>query len=462
MLRKGFTTPVQLIPLILGITGAVGAATGVAGLALQGVQQGQLTKQLTEQEELSKLQKKLGEYQLKQYEEMYNAPKIPMTTRSMTAAQTVQRNLNVANTITNTGLGTIQRGNIINTTAQVHGFNNAAANLETPINQFRPMRSAQQNNLMRNSVDLATSSRGFGNLAYNAGDMFDTPLVQSRASSVASRRAAVDFNRMSTPAVMNATQNIEMSRLQSPTQRFRQPTGTFNPKPAVTQPAIRYHAGNEYVNIDLQEHIPASRRLNLQPRRFSSMLQTMRNRIVRGVQRERDVRGYRGERQRLLLQGFEDEPVLPRRPFAMGNFLNRYKRRLAVGAGIVGGAALLGGTIAGIASKRKKTMQSNEPSGMFERLSTVGTTTYAGGGVGGGGGAGFPFWNSGASAKYKKRRGSKAKGSKAKGRKRRGSKVKGGVTKKAGKRRGKGGRAKRTKGINKKRGKASKRSKFFD
>jgi hypothetical protein len=59
----------------LGIGTGIGAATGIAGIALQGYQTAQVNKQLPEQEELLKLQKKLTEYQLKQYEEQEKADK---------------------------------------------------------------------------------------------------------------------------------------------------------------------------------------------------------------------------------------------------------------------------------------------------------------------------------------------------------------------------------------------------
>ena len=56
------------IPIAFAISAAVGAATGVAGLGLQGAQHAQLVRQIADQEELIKIQKKLSLYQLKQYE----------------------------------------------------------------------------------------------------------------------------------------------------------------------------------------------------------------------------------------------------------------------------------------------------------------------------------------------------------------------------------------------------------
>ena len=61
--QKSLITPIPgfLIPL-LGIGTGVGAATGIAGVAIQEVQQAQLNAQLPEQEELLKLQKKVTQH----------------------------------------------------------------------------------------------------------------------------------------------------------------------------------------------------------------------------------------------------------------------------------------------------------------------------------------------------------------------------------------------------------------
>ena len=60
-IQKSLTTPLPalLIPILLGIgavTAGVGAVTGIAGVALQGVAQAQATKQIEEQEDILKLQ----------------------------------------------------------------------------------------------------------------------------------------------------------------------------------------------------------------------------------------------------------------------------------------------------------------------------------------------------------------------------------------------------------------------
>jgi hypothetical protein len=91
----------------LGITTAAGVVTGIAGLGLQGASYSQATKQIEDQEEIIKLQKKLAEYQLKQYQdqekEMNNIFKTPtnigggMMTRSMSHANNLQRTISNAN-----------------------------------------------------------------------------------------------------------------------------------------------------------------------------------------------------------------------------------------------------------------------------------------------------------------------------------------------------------------------------
>ena len=132
-LEEDLNTPLPaLIPVIIGVAAAVGTAAAVAGVTIQGVQHTQLMKQIKKQEEITKLQKKLTEYQLKQFEESekskkveeamntlmnlnLNAGRVGMMTRNMTNALTMQRNITATNTMTNIGLGAIQRGSIVGT-----------------------------------------------------------------------------------------------------------------------------------------------------------------------------------------------------------------------------------------------------------------------------------------------------------------------------------------------------------
>ena len=122
------------LPIIFGISAAIGAATGIAGLAIQGTQHAYFLEQFAEQKELARLQKLLSEFQIKQFEDaakekaiadkankfnssigMRSSFPIPTSTSSMvlrsaTNAANFQRNLNVANVINSNNLANIPRG----------------------------------------------------------------------------------------------------------------------------------------------------------------------------------------------------------------------------------------------------------------------------------------------------------------------------------------------------------------
>jgi len=53
----------------LGVGTAAGVATGIAGLGIQGAQQAQLSKQIADQEQITALQMKLAQFQIKQFED---------------------------------------------------------------------------------------------------------------------------------------------------------------------------------------------------------------------------------------------------------------------------------------------------------------------------------------------------------------------------------------------------------
>jgi hypothetical protein len=96
----------------------------------------------------------------------------------------------------------------------------------------------------------------------------------------------------------------------------------------------------------------------------------------------------------------ENAPLIGqrRRLVSFGKFLNTHKRKLIIGGGVIGGAAIVGGTIAGIQSaKRRKSMQVNgENTGMFQKLTTgaMGSSGFGGGG----GNSGFARYQQMASA----------------------------------------------------------------
>ena len=101
---------------------------------------------------------------------------------------------------------------------------------------------------------------------------------------------------------------------------------------------------------------------------------------------------------------------------SIGRFLNTHKRKLIIGGAVLGGAAVIGGTVGGILSaKRGKTMQianASEPAGMFQQLSSG----SSGGGGGGGSGRSYARFNQiQAAARHyvrRKKRGGKRRGGK--------------------------------------------------
>ena len=119
----------------MGISTAIGLGTSIAGISLQVQQNQQQQKLVAEQEELTRLQKRISQHQLKQIEDAEkelqnlnnnsnNMRRIGgtytgMTTRSMSTVRNFQQNMNAANVINNTGLGPIQRGGITGTAAPI-------------------------------------------------------------------------------------------------------------------------------------------------------------------------------------------------------------------------------------------------------------------------------------------------------------------------------------------------------
>ena len=105
---------------------------------------------MEEQEEIAKLQKRLTRYQLKQFEEQEKAEKemnlfrspttvqAGMTTRYMAAGANLKRSISNATLLSNTGLGPIQRGNIVGTgvpiarTPSLHSASSRSLDLMRP------------------------------------------------------------------------------------------------------------------------------------------------------------------------------------------------------------------------------------------------------------------------------------------------------------------------------------------
>src|SRR5271167_1846493 len=167
----GFTTVVQaasnVVPIIFGVSAAVGAATGLTSVGLQIAQHVQYQEQLKDQLELVQLQKELGRRQLEQYKtseevdererNMLSRPVqgIGPVNRSNMMTRSMSRNVNMLD-IVNPGYATGQ----IN-----------MGNLNTPFrNNFEDVSlrsggSSQYMNSPRNSISLGGS---FSSLAGEA------------------------------------------------------------------------------------------------------------------------------------------------------------------------------------------------------------------------------------------------------------------------------------------------------
>ena len=332
------------------------------------------------------MQKKLSEHQIKQFEEAeklkkqeeMNTPmnfgaRTGMMTRSMSGAVNMQRNINVANTLTNSGLGAIQRGGIMGVGAPI-GFANRAfsasslnsIDLGSPNNSppgtiNRIMSPMPQLNLRTPSVQ---SLQSFGRMGVR------TPSVQSLQSWGSDDiRQAIPMRRLPTLPNLAAAGQV----------RYNVATGQ------VRLPALAPFRGGSP---------PLARGIGSPP--------TV-SRFLRYVRSQFPIRYPRGQP---LIQRREGGP---RRSF--GAFLNRHKRKFIVGGAMLGAAALIGGTAAGIALKKKKSMQSNEQSeGVFNQISSGPLAVGGGGGGGGGGSSGrLPqrYVVGKEAAKNKKRRGKK-------------------------------------------------------
>ena len=445
----------------MGITGAIGAATGVAGLGLQGAQHAQYTKQLAEQEELTKLQKKLGLYQLKQYEdaerqnakkEMYTKPLSissnlgsGMTTRSMAAAQSFNRNLNAYNTISNSGLGPLQRGMGSGSALMRRNVDISMQNLNnshTPFTSTQSLNQNAQTSFTPLSQRVSTQSSLIGSTdtlggRLNLGPRPNVgPVLNPRYASNNIGPSIEIQNMPSIPSqsikpIVNPMTSFARSIKLAPTRmlsKFQRMKASVAPAPR--DPVAHYNVNDDNVNIDLGQRrlgpsqtlrnlfgkLRARRQASVAPGSLDSLMHYMpdgtdddnvnipqgrpprqASRISNFLRLARShipvrIRGGGGDGDGLLNDNVA-------RRASLGTFMNRHKRRLFIAAGVVGGAALIGGAIAGgiLESKkrRKEDMQgfdNGKAKGLFEQLSDGGNSgsgDYGGGGGGGGGGSGF-------------------------------------------------------------------------
>ena len=369
-----------------------------------------MTRQIEEQEEIAKLQKKLTQHQLRQFEEqekadtemnVYRSPtnigmRAGMTTRSITHGANMQRNIANANLVTNTGLGPIQRGNIVGTGVPVvrnpmhltqHSSNESLDlyNRATPSPRFSPFSS----NSSLNTVPTVA-----GGLSTRSGS------TQSLAGSTDSlNRRHRSFARglqAHYPDMINLSDDMELRHrgpaIIQPTlqEQFTAPNRYSTPKipKRKTSPPPMPSSGLYEIPVDTT--LGGARPPNIPSVRHSAaFFKTFKDfpKRIRSIFPARGSPVTLGENVPLLT----DVPGgrIPRRMTSLGRFLNTHKRKLIVGGGVIAGVAIVGGILSDSA-KRQKTMQGNaESRGMFEQLSTGSISRVGVGSGGGGGGGGF-------------------------------------------------------------------------
>ena len=422
--QKSITTPLPgfVIPLLVGVTTGVGVATGFASVGLQAYQQAQANKQVEEQEEILKLQKRLTLYQLKQFEEqekvekendMFKTPTnirmSAMTTRSMAQAANMQRSISNSNLLSNTGLGPIQRGNIVGSGAPIYrapthaslasSSASSAGSLDLfradprrlqPISPYTPVqnfdladggvlpRTGSRQSLFGSTESL---SRQHGSFARNLQQRYQVPINMSDEFEMTYRG----------PARINPTAQDHYTSPQLYTNK-RKLSPPTRPPGAVKRMAPPPPSAPSSHFYEYPLDIPPEPQFALPPRPTTSFLRTIRS-IPRRIRSMVPARGSAALGENVPLLTHDDASVFSGVPgnvagdvppkLSLGQYLNKHKRRIAaIAAGTIGGAALVGGTIAGIlggGTKREKTMQRNESRGMFEQLSS-GTGRQGGGG----------------------------------------------------------------------------------
>jgi hypothetical protein len=447
---------------------AVGCATGIAGVSLQGYQVAQANQQLPEQEEFLKLQKKIAQHQLRQYEDqekaekqqqreqnMYKTPTnivTGMTTRSMAQGANLQHGISNASLISNTSLGPIQRGNITGTAvplARNQLLSPYASSESIPMIDRRLQLNLTGSTTTLNSGSRAGSIRSF----LGSTDSLDHAHPQFA-------------RRLQGTLAPSYGEQIELASLH-PSQQFGSSSRLYG-RPATTHSS--YGSISSFSNFNDAGFRPFGHTLppgTVTQRPSAQLLKTIQRipERIRGLfpnntaQRMRSLFAIRasanGESAPLLGGGGGG------RMTSMGRFLNTHKRKLITAGAIVGGAAIVGATVGGILdAKRRKMMQPSETAGLFQQLTTGGTPAsgaFGGGGGGGGGAGGFARFNQiqAAARHYVKRRKAKKGGKKhttKKGAKKPTKKKNGVKHGRVGKRKGK----KAAHSINKKRKKSKK------
>jgi hypothetical protein len=396
----------------------VGAATGIASVSLQAEQQNQLNEQLPQQEEFLKIQKKLAEHQLKQFEDQekvvevkapveimskFNMPTTVPTrgvmTRTMTRNANLQRSISQTNLLSNTGLGPIQRGNIVNNVVPVvhAGSRESLPMMDRTPPQAMPLipvnnaaiaaisRSGSRQSVAGSVNNLTGSSRsgsgqslvGSTNSLNGAHSQFARGLQQT-VGPLVRYSDEMELRQRGPPLYRASSRSPKM---------FNTPKGAGRLTSPVSYPEFDLTQETDIDGVPDGGFLPLGRTTGTATTRPSTQLL----RTIRGIPGR--IRGLFPVRAAAMN---EREELIPRerRETSIGRFLNTHKRKLIIGGAVIGGAAIVGGTLGGtlsriLSAKRRKTMQNNatEPAGMFQQLSS-GPVSLGGGGGGGGGGSG--------------------------------------------------------------------------
>ena len=301
----------------------------------------------------------------------------------------MQRSISNANLLSNTGLGPIQRGNIVGTgvpiarTPSLHSASSGSLDLMRPYtmgdtSRFRTPPNFPQDVGGRLSVRTGSHQSLFGStesldrqhsaFARNLQARYQ-PLINLSDDMELRQRGPATIQ----PSVQEYSPPAPQQRLMStPKANFDIGSPFGSPKAikrkAPPPPPPHTEGLYEYPLVDILPTRPPTtilKTLKSLPRRF------------RGMSSPRGSANL-GENMPLLTGGGSggEQPKM-----SLGRYLNMHKRKLIVGgAGVLGGAAIVGGTVAGILSgstKREKTVQGNESRGMFEQLSTGSVVSVA-------------------------------------------------------------------------------------
>jgi len=373
----------SVVPIIFGVGAAISAATGITSTGLQIAQHIQLQEQLKDQKELAYLQKELGRRQLAQYKKAEEAEQIE--------ANMFSRPMNPIGPISTLQMTTRSMARQQATPAlQRFGGNVNMANLNdielTPRGSFDNISLGSP----RNSISLGGSSRNLAGPFPLQQINRRTQLMTGTGSSSGSSQSLYRRN-----AAVDAAAEAELTR--------RLDALHTNQNMSRSVPNI---AGNQQVRLRRAAFNAATGQVTLEQGSLP-----------------------RGEYMRLANRGGMRYPNIRE---AFGRALRKHKRKLLIGGAVVGGAALLGGSIYGtikdyreLEEKRLKfenhfanqankkevetkqitkdikkdiksepDMQYDKPIGVFEKMANAAASgEHSGGGGGGGASSGGGYGN---------------------------------------------------------------------